>query len=117
MAYYDFKKSSGGSGVEYLINPSEFIPNTFIQPSNGAEGGSGGWSATPFIEVVPNEVLNVAAKNNGSYYFSWYDANQTWLNAFILSDYGYVTLTVPSTAHYVRFSNQDANMQHLQVWR
>lgn len=117
MAYFRCGGGPGGGGVEYLINPSEFKANTFIQPSNGTEGGSGGWSATPFIEVVPNEVLNVASKNNGAYYFSWYDENKTWLNSFILSDYGYVTLTVPSTAHYVRFSNQDANMQHLQVWR
>ena len=117
MAYYDFKKSSGGSGVEAIIDQSEYIANTFINPGSGAASPSGGWTATPFIEVVPGEVLTFAAKNNGSGYFSKYDANQTWLGSFTLSDFGYVLFTVPSDTHYIRLSNQDANMAHLMAWR
>ena len=107
----------GGSNVKALINPDDFLEDTFIQPANGTEGHTVGWLATPFIRVVPDEVLTVAARANGSNYFSWYDENKTWISAFTLSDYGYVLLTVPSTAYYVRFSNQEANMGHLQVWR
>ena len=117
MAYYDFKKSSGGSSVEAIIDQSEYITNTFINPGSGAASPSGGWTATPVIEVVPGEVLTFAAKNNGSGYFSKYDANQTWLGTFTLSDFGYVLFTVPSDTHYIRLSNQDANMAHLMAWR
>ena len=108
---------SGGGNVEALINPDDFLTDTFIIPLTGAEGKSSGWKATPFIAVVPDEVLTVAARANSSSYFSWYDKNKTWITSFTMSDYGYVLLTVPSDAHYVRFSNQDINMQHLQVWR
>ena len=118
MAYFKVtKKQEGGGSAEALIDHDNLIPDTFIQPSNGTEAGTGGWSATPYIEVIPDEILTFAAKSNGAYYFSWYDENKAWLNAFILSDTGYTTLTVPSTAHYVRFSNQDANMARLQAWR
>lgn len=106
-----------GNGVKALINSDDFLTDTFIIPSTGGEGKTVGWRATPFIKVIPDEVLTVAARSNGASYFSWYDENQTWLNSFSLSDYGYILLTVPSTAHYVRFSNQESNMEHLQVWR
>ena len=107
----------GGSNVKALINPDDFLIDTFIIPSTGGEGTTVGWRATPFISVNPDEVLSVAAKSVGNNYFSWYDENQVWLRSFSLSDYGYVMLTIPSDAYYVRFSNQEANMQHLQVWR
>lgn len=109
--------NGGGPSVEALIDHSILLANTFIQPSNGQEGSSGEFSATPFIEVEPGEILTFAAKTNGSYYFSWYDENQSWLNSFILADYGWITQVVPNNAHYARFSNQDTNMAHLQVWR
>ena len=111
------KGSGGGSSVEALVDHDNLVSNVFINPGSGAETPQNGWSATPFVEVTPGETLTFATKNNGSYYFSWYDENQEWLNGFVLSDYGYVTQVVPNNAYYARFSNQDANMAHLQAWR
>ena len=86
-----FNKNGGGGGnIETLINPDDFLVDTFIIPSTGAEGKSGGWLATPFIEVIPDEVLTVAARANSNSYFSWYDKNKTWITSFTMSDYGYV---------------------------
>ncbi len=119
MAYFKVtkKQEGGGSSVEALVDQSQYITDTFINPSTGGESPTGGWCATPFIEVVPEEVLTIATKTQGQYYFSWYDENKSWLNSFTLSDIGYMLLDVPSTAHYVRFSHQEANMLRFMAWR
>lgn len=112
-----FKCGGGGASVEALIDHDNLVANTFINPGSGAETPQTGWSATPYIEVEPGEVITFASKNNGSGYFSYYDENKTWITYFSLSDFGYVLWTVPNNVRYIRLSNQDANMAHLQAWR
>lgn len=122
MAWYRCTGSGGGGGgqtVTPLIDQNDLIAGKFIQPSNGTEGSTSGFSATPFIEVNPDEVLTMAlpASGNSQNYNCFYDSSQAYISNFTWSNAGYFTITVPSTCHYIRMSSQTANMNKLQVWK
>lgn len=115
MAWYPCNVASGGGGgteVEYI--KGTLIPNTYIN-SSGAAVSYNGWSATDFIEVTAGETINVASSFNSSYN-CWYDSGKNKITTFS-PELGYNSMTVPTGAAYVRFSESDSKMDHFQVWR
>lgn len=103
---------------EKLFDPNTYLVDKFIRPGTGEEAASGGWRATPFISVIPGEVLTCATMGLASYnYSSWYDENQTFIVSFNTSNNGYSLLTVPNDAYYMRCSSQVQNMESSMIWR
>ena len=108
--------SGGGGGTEYLIDYNDLVADYYIDRSSGQAVSYGGWSCTDYIEVTPNEVLNIASSYQ-DWYNCWYDNTKTKITDFQTPAIGYDTITVPSTAYYVRFSSTTSAMQRLMLWR
>ena len=113
MAYIEVKQKSGGT--EYLINDDVLIPDTYINDGGGT-GASSYYTATDFIEVSGGETIKFAVETTSALN-AWYDSTQTHIEHFSLSNRGYMEVTAPANAKYMRLSGENYPMSKLMAWR
>jgi hypothetical protein len=124
-----------GQGAFGLQNMRPLAPggvaDTQIDTGTGIPGSSGsvvGWMASPFIAVVPGSTLTVKLRATSGLAsapnqpFLFYDASRAFLSAEVG---GYpsggawtdgATITVPSTAYFIRTHTDAHNADRLALW-
>lgn len=79
---------------------------SFIHKDTGAATSSAGFDRTDFIRVMPSTPYTINATTAGNATHAWYDANQTFISAFGISQSGAINVTSPANAAYARLTQQ-----------
>lgn len=122
MAWFRCMGGSGGSsgGAEALIDHTQDVSGWIYAASPGDLRSNNSWTATQYIPVVAGETLQMAIKG-ANQYNGWYSGTGgtagEYVGNFTPSSDGWITVTVPAGANYLRMSAENADIGGIQIWR
>lgn len=91
------------------------IPNEYCDLDGNAQSYNG-WSRTDYIPVNASETLYYS-NTTQSGYNSFYDSDKHFIRRVVTNVGADLTMTIPSTAAFVMFSNSSAAMASFAVYR
>lgn len=100
-----------------LFDKSIVKTGSYINYTNGAYGSGSGYNGSDFIPVISNEpytISNLIGAAIGS--LAYYDSSKTYISGLANSGVtGKVTITIPSTAKFMRITVTDSALGNTQV--